>query len=227
MQDMALQIIPAIAVGVVWGVLSCIATCPLLVWQDDEGNIKSSGAASSGQQGGNKDTGQEKVGLGRTMQSTFSGASLGVVPLGWLALSSSVPAFSTPQGDIFLQAESAVVGGITFSGDKVGQTERHEGVAFILFHTLLSYPCFISLHHTHVPYPCRLPLLHTTVANPCYIPAAGGGRAGACQEHDKDGEHDPTAAGSGINRATTVPPSAAAGGVSQGSPLLLERAMSC
>ena len=40
-------------------------------------------------------------------------------------------------------------------------------------------------------------------------------------------DFDPTAAGSGINRATTVPPSAAAGGVSQGSPLLLERAMSC
>ena len=92
--------------------------------------------------------------------------------------------------------------------------------------TLALYPCFTSLHHTIVSYPCRLPLPHTTVANPCYIPAAGGGRAGACQEHN-EADFDPTAAGSGINRATTVPPSAAAGGVSQGSPLLLERAMSC
>ena len=114
------------------------------------------------------------------MQATFNGASLGVAPLGWFVLSYSAPTFSTPQADIFLQAESAVVGGITFSGDKVGQTERHEGAAYILFHTLLSYPCFISLHHTIVSYPCRLPLAHTTVANPCYIPAAGGGRAGGC-----------------------------------------------
>ena len=50
MRGMALQIIPAIALGVVWGVLPCVASCPLLVWQDDAGNFKSSGAGSSGRQ---------------------------------------------------------------------------------------------------------------------------------------------------------------------------------
>ena len=58
-RGMALQIMPTIAVGVVWGVLPCVASCPLLVRQDDAGNFKSSGAAGSS--GDNNKANQTKI----------------------------------------------------------------------------------------------------------------------------------------------------------------------
>ena len=39
-----------------------------------------------------------------------------------------------------------------------------------LFHTLVSYLCFIPLFHTPVSYPCFIPLFHTLVSYPCFIP---------------------------------------------------------
>ena len=76
------------------------------------------------------------------------------------------------------------------SGDGEGGSSCSGSVRFIpLFHTPVSYPCFIPLFHTlfHkeavavaacVSYPCFIPLFHTPVSYPRFIATPGNRNLG-------------------------------------------------